>query len=195
MGIKTNKATRQNGNRKIVGAIKKHLSGSVTLDGVKYAPAKLAKMFQEGIDIADATDTASKAWHVAVATEKENTQALAGVQLSLRNHVSATFGEASAVFSDFGFVPRAVRTVDAATKAEAVAKRAATRAARHTMGARARLKVTGETSPAAVTPTAPTAPAAPAAPVAPPSAPVLAAPANISQANGASAPAKAVATA
>ncbi len=33
MGIKTNKATRQNGNRKIVGAIKKHLRGSVTLDG------------------------------------------------------------------------------------------------------------------------------------------------------------------
>jgi hypothetical protein len=67
MGTKMNKATRQNSNRKIVGAIKKHLSGAVTLEGVKYAPAKLAKMFQDGIDVADATDTAAKAWHVAVA--------------------------------------------------------------------------------------------------------------------------------
>ena len=66
MGNK-NKATRQNDNRKIVGAIKKHLSGTVTLKGVKYAPARLAKMFQDGIDIADATDQAAKTWHQAVA--------------------------------------------------------------------------------------------------------------------------------
>ena len=159
MGSKNNKATRQNSNRKIVGAIKKHLSGTVTLEGVKYTPAKLAKMFQEGIGIADATATAAKTWHVAVATEKENTQALAGVQLSLRNHVSATFGETGTEFSDFGFTPRAVRAVDVATKAEAVEKRGATRAARHTMGKRQKLEVTGASSPAASVPTTPATPA------------------------------------
>jgi hypothetical protein len=69
-----NKATRLNANRKVVSGIKKHLSGSVTLEGVKYTPTRLAQMFQGGIDIADATDQAAKAWHLAVATEKGNTQ-------------------------------------------------------------------------------------------------------------------------
>ena len=170
MGLNQNKATRQNGNRKLVAAIRKHLGASVTLEGVKYTPAKLAKMFQDGIDVADATDVANKAWHAAVATEKAKTQELSRVQASLRNHVSATFGPASTEFADFGFTPRAVRTVDTKTKADAVAKRAATRKARNTMGKRERLKVTGATAAAAAsaapiaTPVAPAAPAAPEAP-------------------------------
>ncbi len=85
----TNKATRQNKNRKLVGAITKHLSGSVTLEGVKYAPARLAKIkFQDGIDVADATDQqqGQGGWHLAVATEKGNTQELSSVQTSLRSH-------------------------------------------------------------------------------------------------------------
>ena len=183
MGTK-NKATRQNDNRKIVGAIKKHLSGTVTLKGVKYAPARLAKMFQEGIDIADATDQAAKTWHQAVAKEKGNTQDLSSVQISLRNHVSATFGEASTEFADFGFTPKAVSAVDAATKAGAVVKRAATRAARGTKGKRQKEKIKG-------TIVAPAEPAAPAVttPAAPPAASVPAspngAPASALSANGA----------
>jgi hypothetical protein len=194
MGINKNKATRQNDNRKIVGAIQKHLSGTVTLEGVKYTPSRLAKMFQNGIDVADATDVASKAWHTAVATEKANTQELSGVQTTLRDHVSATFGPASTEFADFGFTPRAVRTVDAKTKADAVVKRAATRVARNTMGKRAKLKVTGATAAAAASAASPATPAAPAAPGGPTTAPVLASPAT-SQANGAPVAAKAIASA
>jgi hypothetical protein len=194
MGSNKNKATRQNGNRKIVGAIRKHLTESVTLEGVKYAPAKLAKMFQNGIDIADATDVASKAWHMAVATEKAKTQELSGVQAALRSHVSATFGAASAEFADFGFTPRAVRPVDTKTKAEAVGKRAATRVARNTMGKRERLKVTGATATAAASVAPIAAPAAPAAPESPTTTPVLVSPAT-SQTNEAPVAPKAIASA
>jgi hypothetical protein len=149
------KAIRQNANRKIVGAIKEHLSGSVTLGGVKYAPARLAKMFRDGIDVADATDKAAKSWHLAVATEKDNTQALAGVQTALRSYVSATFGETSTEFAAFGFKPKAVADVSVETKATAVAKRAATRAARGTMGKSEKEKIKG----AVVAPAAPAVPA------------------------------------
>ncbi len=168
MGNK-NKVTRQNANRKVVSGIKMHLSGNVTLEGVKYAPARLAKMFQDGIGIADATDQAAKAWHLAVATEKGNTQELSGVQTSLRSYVSATFGETGTEFADFGFAPRAVTTVDAATKADAVVKRAATRAARGTRGKRQKEQIKG-------TVVAPAAPAVPAVttPAAAPAASVLA---------------------
>jgi hypothetical protein len=175
----TNKATRQNANRKIVGAIKEHLSGSVTLEGVKYAPATLAKMFQNGIDIADATDKAAKSWHLAVATEKGNTQELSGVQTSLRNYVSATFGETGTEFADFGFAPRAVTVVDAATKAAAVQKRAATRFARGTGGKRQKEGIKG-------TIVAPAAPAVPATTTsaAPPAASVSATSATNGSTNG-----------
>ncbi len=158
MGFKKNKTTRQNSNRKIVGAIKKHLSGSVTLAGVKYAPAKLAQMFQQGIEVGDATDAASKAWRVAVAKERAMTQELSGVQTSLRNHVSALFGETGTEFADFGFAPKQVTTVDVATKAVAVKRREATRVARHTMGKRQKEEITGETSPAVTDSTTPTTP-------------------------------------
>jgi hypothetical protein len=148
MGLNKNKTTRQNSNRKIVGAIKKHLGGSVTLAGVKYAPAKLAQMFQHGIDVGDATDTARKAWRVAVATERETTQEISGVQTSLRNHIGALYGEASIEFAAFGFAPKVVTKVSVAKKATAVEKSAATRKARHTMGKRQKEEITGETSPA-----------------------------------------------
>ena len=161
---RTNKVKRQNSNRKIVGGIKKHLTRAVTLEGVTYTPAKLGQMFQEGIDVADATDAAKKVWHVSVAVEKQKTLEVSGVQASLRSHVSALFGEASTVFSDFGFAPRTAKTVDAATKAAAVKKRAATRKARHTMGARQKADVTGETSPVTTVPTASATPAASVAP-------------------------------
>lgn len=195
MGTNKNKTTRQNANRKIVGAIKKHLSGSVTLKGVKYAPAKLAKMFQDGIDIADATDMASKAWHVAVATEKGNAQELSGVQSLLQSHVRALFGDASTEYSDFGFVPRTAKAVTAAAKADAVEKRAATRVARHTMGKRQKAGVTGATASVTTAPTAPATPAAPAAPGAPLATPVPASTVLNAQSNGTPASAKVIASA
>jgi hypothetical protein len=158
-----NKTQRQNANRKIVGAIQEHLTGTVTLAEVKYTAAQLAKMFQKGIDIADATDAAAKQWHAAVASEQGNTQELSGVQNLLRSHVAGLFGETSTKFASFGFAPKKTRTVSAATKAEAAEKRLATRKARNTMGSRQKLEVTGETAPA------------PSAPVA---VPVLTAPAS-----------------
>jgi hypothetical protein len=181
MGINKSKTDRTNTNRKIVGAIKKHLTASVTLEGVKYAPARLAKMFQDGIDVADATDQAAKAWHLAVATEKGKTEALAAVQTSLRNYVGATFGMTGTEFADFGFTPRTVTPVDAATKAKAVELRVATRKARGTLGKRQKSKIKGTIVDPAV-PAAPaiTAPAAPAASAiaSPNGAPASAPPAN-----------------
>jgi hypothetical protein len=201
VGTNKNKTVRTNSNRKIVGAIKEHLTEPVTLLGVKYTPAKLAKVFQEGIEVADATDRATKAWHAAVATEKKSTEDISNVQLLLRNHVTALFGEASTEFADFGFAPKKVTEADAQTKAVAVVKRAATRVARHTMGKREKKKVTGENTPVAADPTAvatpvatPVAPAGAVAP-SPPSVATGLGSSATSQMNGAAAPAKAIASA
>jgi hypothetical protein len=124
----------------------------VTLQGVKYTASQLVKMFQDGIDVADATDSAKETWSKAVAAERSNRAALKGVQQSLRNHVAALYGETTTQFTDFGFTPKKVRTVSADTKAAAAKKRKATREARHTMGPRQKLEVTGEQSPATPAP-------------------------------------------
>jgi hypothetical protein len=157
-----NKDRRANANRRIVAAIKKHLGGAVILEGVTYAPSALAKLFQRGIDVADATDSAKKTWHVAVATEQEETQNIWLLQQALRSHVTAVYGAKSVEFADFGFATKA-KPVDVATKVEAVKKSAATRAARHTMGKRQKEKVRGEVSLAGDGPNGPTPPEAPGA--------------------------------
>ena len=167
----TNKATRQNANRKIVGAIQKYLTGAVTLKGVSYTPSQLAKVFQDGIDIEDANDAARKQYATAVAAEKENRKTLSGVETALRNQIAATYGETSTQFADFGFTPRKVQTVNVDTKAAAVKKRNATREARHTMGSRQKLKVTGATASAASAPPAASVLLQPVSPV-PATAPV-----------------------
>jgi hypothetical protein len=143
-----NKTQRTNGNRKIVSGVQKHLNEPITMQGVQYTPGKLARMFQEGIALADASDAATKAWRMAVTAEQSKAVELADLQARLRTHVISVYGEDSAEFTDFGFVPRKVTTPDAATKAEAVVKRGKTRAARRTMGSRQRAEVTGETEPA-----------------------------------------------
>jgi hypothetical protein len=161
---RTNKATRQNANRKIVGAIQTHVSGTVTLKGTKYTASQLAKVFQDGIDTADATDAAKKAWGTAVAAERDNRVTLSSVQTALRNHLAATFGETSNEFAAFGFTPKKVRPVSVDTKATAARKRLATREARHTMGSRQKLEVTGATAPAASAPAATSVASQPAQP-------------------------------
>lgn len=162
---KTNKAARQNADRKIVAAIQKHISGAVTLEGVSYTPSQLAKVFQDGIDTADATDAAKKQYAAAVAAEQEDRATLTGVETALRSYLAATYGQASTTFADFGFTPKKVRAVNASTKAAAVEKRNATRKARNTMGSREKLKVKGAPAPATSAPAQPVSPTPATAPV------------------------------
>jgi hypothetical protein len=162
---KINKTNRINNNRKIVGAITKHLTAPITLSGASYAPAALAQLFQGGIDVADATDAANEAWHAAVAKERTQTGELSLLQAALRSFEAATYGETSTVFTDFGFTPRKVTPPTADTKAAAAKKRLATREARHTLGPRQKAKITGATTPAVNAPPAVAAP--PVAPAAP----------------------------
>jgi hypothetical protein len=140
-----NKATQQQEIRKIVSAIPRYLHDPIVIDGVKHTPAELAKVFQDGIDLADATDAAEKQWRAAVAAERAKMKELSSIQARLRGYVALTYGSASTELADFGFAPKTPKAVDATTKAEAVKKRAATRALRHTMGKRQRQEIKGGT--------------------------------------------------
>jgi hypothetical protein len=64
--------------------------------------------------------------------------------ICIRGYVAAMYGEQSTEYASLGFEPRKPAQKSAKTKAEAVDKLLATRAARHTMGKQQRAKIFGE---------------------------------------------------
>jgi hypothetical protein len=94
------------------------------------------------------------AYRIAVATAKAARAKTAAFDLLVRKFIVGSFGPPPGAASDFGLEAAPQHPADAATKAEAVVKRSATRAARHTMGSRQKLEIKG-------TPVIPPTPATP----------------------------------
>jgi len=146
--------TRSEKNRNAIAGIQKHLSKNPTviLDGVALAPADIIATLQNATDTADAVSAPKAAFHKAVADAKTAATASDALHLALKTYVVSQFKTAPAVLADFGFAPPRRRAPDVSTKAGAIAKSAATRAARHTMGVRQRDEVTGHVVGITVTP-------------------------------------------
>jgi hypothetical protein len=111
-------------------------------------------------------DTAQAAAKAKLAVESAQAPALRAFTRQFRTFDHASFAASPDVLADFGIAskPRVPRTVE--EKAAAVAKSAATRSARHTMGARQKEGVKGDVTGVVVIPTK-----APATTVAAPSSP------------------------
>ena len=98
------------------------------------------------VDAAKATPRAK------VAAERADTPSLRAFTGALVAYVKATLGGSPEVLADFGIVPKARAPLTVEAKATAAAKRAATRAARHTMGTKQRKVVKGDVVGITVTP-------------------------------------------
>ena len=117
----------------------------IQLAGVAYTPSSLSAVFQADSDVIDAADTARAALKQAVVNEKTAHAKTAIVLAALRSYLLAYYGkQAVAVLGDFGInAPKSTRTTDVATKAAAVVKTKATRAARGTAGSVQKQSVKG----------------------------------------------------
>jgi hypothetical protein len=134
-----------NNNRQAIAGVQKHFSSTPTLaiDGTSMAPNDVIATFQAAIDATDAATSAEKAFHDAVAAKKA-ALAKSNVHLrALKTLVQNQLGSSQEALGDFGFSSPSRQAPDEATKAAAVAKRAATRAARHTMGKRQKAPIKG----------------------------------------------------
>ena len=147
-----NKANRSNRNRKAIAGVKKHYATtpSITLDGISYAPADIEKALQDPIDAADATASAKAVFDRAVAADTAARARGDAVYKGLKTFVTGQFKTSPDTLADFGIALPQRHVPDTATTAGAIAKRAATREARHTMGSQQKKSVKG-TVPAAVT--------------------------------------------
>ena len=130
--------------------VDKHLATEPAIpvgDGVTKKAADVKAALQSTINAADATQVARSRWIDASATEKSMRTSTLATLSALKTFVLLKFGSKdTATLADFGFSAPKQAQVMVDTKAAAVTKRAATRAARHTMGPLQKAKVTGATA-------------------------------------------------
>ena len=134
--MKLNLVSTINRIRQAMAGIAKHFATTPTLviDGTTTATKDVVATLQGAIDAIDAAAAASKAFHDATAAQHAAIAKGDTLLTALKTLVTSQLGSAGSVLGDFGFTNPTRTVPDAATKAAAVAKRAATRAARHTMG-------------------------------------------------------------
>jgi hypothetical protein len=158
----------------LIAGTKQHFStaSTLTIGNVSVTPAQLEASLQRLVDMRAAVDDAKAATQAKIATEDAEAPSLRRQMAAYVAYVKATFGQTPDVLASFGLKPTKARTpLTIEQKAAASAKRAATRAARHTMGSKQKKDVKGTITTIVSTPTT----SAPA-PIAP--SPVVSAPAQ-----------------
>ena len=157
----------------LVAGTKKHFStvSSLAFGNGSFTPAQIEAFLQTLIDLRTAVEQAQSVAKAKIVAEAAQAPALRSQMAAYVAYVKATFGASPDVLADFGLKPKKARApLTIAQLTAAAAKRAATRAARHTMGPKKKLSVKGTITTIVTPPTAPTP-----APVAP--SPVVSAPA------------------
>jgi hypothetical protein len=163
--MKRNMDSTINRIRQAMAGIAKHFASTPTLalGGTQTTTKDAVATLQGAIDSIDAAAAAGKAFHEATAAQHAAIAKGNALLKVLKTLVESQLGSAESVLGDFGFTNPKPAVPDQAAKAAAVAKRAATRAARHTMGKKQRAAIKGTvTAPAATPPATPAAPAKPA---------------------------------
>jgi hypothetical protein len=146
----------------IVGATKHLPTGpAVSFDGSAYTQDQVTEMLQALVDLRANVDAAKAAVKDHLALEAARAPALAAFSRQFRAFIKAAYANSPSALADFGISPRARVAQTVETKTAAVAKRAATRAARHTMGPKQRLAVKGDVTGVVVSPVTAPVPAVP----------------------------------
>jgi predicted Fe-Mo cluster-binding NifX family protein len=150
-----NKTTALARNTKISEGVNKHFAKvkSLTVGGDEYTPKSLLAVLAAEDEASSAVDSTRAQLEAQVVTHRSAKVTAGALRSALKVYILGTYGKkAVQMLGDFGMsVPKApgARTVD--EKSKAVAKNLATRAARHTMGKKQKLRITGDVSPTATT--------------------------------------------
>ncbi len=174
------RADRMADNQAVIDATNQFFAknAKLTVGSNQMLPAAIVAVFQARINSAKAVIAADAAAKGAVAADRNELAQSGKFVRTFRRFVQASFAETPETLAAFHLTAPRVAKVSVATKAQAKVKSEATRAARGTVGKKAKLKITGET-PATGTPTgtgaaatteAPAASPAPQAPAAKPTA-------------------------
>jgi hypothetical protein len=151
---KLKKVEQQAADQKLIDGLTKHAAflPTVAIGSTSYKTADLIGTLQARIDARDAAVSSRATWRAAVQAEHDQ-RAKTQVQVSgLRQALQVAFAGSIDNLADFGLAPRKPLVVTPEAKVEATAKAKATRIARHTMGPKAKAKITGTVDTAPATP-------------------------------------------
>jgi hypothetical protein len=136
----------------VAGTLKNSPNGSLTFGGQTFTAQSLIQVLQDLENAISKVDTAKASWNDALkslADEKAKADPIVG---AYRSWLLATYGNAPAILAEYGMTPRKAPTpLTAEQMALAVAKRAATRAARHTAGPKQKAAIKGDVKVSVVT--------------------------------------------
>ncbi len=130
----------------LIAGTKVHFASaaSMAFGGRTFTPVQLETSLQALVDLRSAVDAARATTTAKVAAEMAQAPALRRVMSTYDAFVKVTFGDQPDVLADFGLKPKKTTTpLTVEQKADAKARRQATREARHTMGARQKKDVKG----------------------------------------------------
>src|ERR1019366_5257746 len=142
----TGKGTNTVLAKQLIAGAQKHFSAasSLTFGNATVTPAELEASVQTLVDLRAAVDDAKTATKAKIAAENAQGPPLRSRMAAFVAFVKASFGPTPDVLADFGLKPKKAPTpLTIEQKAAAAAKRAATRAARRTMGAKQKKAVKG----------------------------------------------------
>ena len=154
-------ATSKNGKGQVVVFAKqliagtgKHLSNTtpVAFAGGSFTADQITSKLQELVDLRTDADAARAATQAKLAAEATQAPALRSFTRAFRSFVKASYGTSPDVLADFGINLKLREPLSVEAMAAAVAKRKATRAARHTMGSKQKEGVKGDVTDVVVTP-------------------------------------------
>jgi hypothetical protein len=154
--------------RQLISGANKHFTPNELLrvGGATFTVTELTEVMQRFVDNKDATATQRATLAARIQAERAAAPSQLAVIRVFETVVRGAFGDAADALADFGLTPpkpRSPMTAEAA--AVAVARRAATREARHTMGKNQKKKIHGSVTAAlVVTPVTTSAEPAPPAP-------------------------------
>jgi hypothetical protein len=154
MARSSNKLVRATRDRQRIAGFQAHYAASaqVLIGNVQYTQAAAIEVYQSDLDADALVASTLAAYRKAVADAELAHQKTDAFDLQVKTFVAGVYGQPPGPAADFGIAAKVTHTVDATTMAEAVAKRAATRAARHTLGPRQKAKITGTTPATPSTP-------------------------------------------
>jgi hypothetical protein len=127
--------------QQLSAGVAKHLANQtqVVFTGGPFTPAQITTRLQSIVTMRADVDAAKATTRAKVAAERADMTSQRAFTGALAAYVKVTFGGSPEVLADFGIAPKARAPLTVEAKAAAAAKRAATRAARGTMGTKQRL--------------------------------------------------------
>jgi hypothetical protein len=153
----------------LIAGVNKHLSTvtSVTIAGQSLTPAQIVQSLQTLIDLRTAVLGAQASAKAKVSAETTQSPPLRAFMQALTAYVRASFLNSPEKLADFGLQTKARAPLTTEALVAANAKRASTRAARHTMGSQQRKAVKGDVTGVTVTPVVATEPTTAPSPASP----------------------------